>query len=185
MENYLWQKTLLDMYNMFDRVVIISDNKFDRLVANSLHNHATNTMFDEMVTLMARKNNCLLAKEIVDKALKFLMDDGKSILHNYYKKKISFKNIAEKEQINIRQIFRNFDKELASFAYYLSKIGYSTEVIQKEFGKDNIFAATYDKLLKRACGRGQMIVELPFVYNDDIAKSPVTTKYNAINVYCD
>ena len=138
-----------------------------------------------MITLMTRKNNCLLAKEIVDKALKFLTDAGKSILHNYYKKKISFKNIAEKEQINIRQIFRNFDKELASFAYYLSKIGYSTEVIQKEFGKDNIFAATYDKLHKRACGRGQIIVELPFVYNDDIAKSPVTTKYNAINVYCD
>ena len=29
MENYLWQKTLLDMYNMFDRVVVISENKFD------------------------------------------------------------------------------------------------------------------------------------------------------------
>ena len=90
MENYLWQKTLLDMYNMFDRVVIISENKFDRLVANSLHNHATNSMFDEMITLMTRKNNCLLAKEIVDKALKFLTDAGKSILHNYYKNKISY-----------------------------------------------------------------------------------------------
>ena len=45
-----------------------------------------------------------------------------------YCPQMSFKDIAKKEQINIRQIFRNFDKELSKFAYYLSQDGYDSSV---------------------------------------------------------
>ena len=66
MENFLWQKTLLDMYNSFDRNVIMSDNKFNRLVAKSMYNNNTYLLYSEMVSSMTRKNNCMLAKAIVD-----------------------------------------------------------------------------------------------------------------------
>lgn len=181
MENYLWQKTLLDMYNTFDRAIMVSNNKFERLVASSLYNHSTSLMFEEMILLMARKNNCLLAKEIVNKGLNFLTANGKKILYCYYKNKISFKKIAEQEQINIRQVFRNYDKELSSFAHYLSIIGYSAEVIQKEFGEDSIFVSTYERLRKKASTKGQMSIQLPSVYRDESSKNSVQSSYSMTN----
>ena len=123
MENFLWQKTLLDMYHSFDRNVIMSDNKFNRLVAKSMYNNNTYLLYSEMVSSMTRKNNCMLAKAIVDNALEKLRKTNNNILDFYYRLKLSFKEIAEKEQINIRQVFRNFDKELATFAYYLTEQG--------------------------------------------------------------
>lgn len=135
MENFLWQKTLLDMYNSFDRNVIMSDNKFNRLVAKSMYNNNTYLLYSEMVSSMTRKNNCMLAKAIVDNALEKLRKTNNNILDFYYRLKLSFKEIAEKEQINIRQVFRNFDKELATFAYYLTEQGYDSTAIMKEFSK--------------------------------------------------
>lgn len=171
MENYLWQKTLLDMYHVFDRAVIIADNKFDKLVSSSIINCNTNSLFDELMGLMARKNNCLLAKELVDNTLKYLNENNKNILCDYYKYKMPFKSIAQKEQINIRQVFRNFDKELASFAFILSKQGYSNEELERCFGGDNLFAQAYEKLALKTSNKPQIFVQLPNIYNDDIKKN--------------
>lgn len=171
MENYLWQKTLLDLYQHFGRVVMVSDNKFNRVVASSLFNHNTAAVFDELLILMKRKNNCLLAKELVDKAFEYLADNDKNILCDYYKHKMPFKRIAEKERINIRQVFRNYDKELSNFAYFLSGLGYNSEVIEQEFGNDNLFTQSFDRIYKKAFNKTQVSIMLPQVYNDDIKKS--------------
>ena len=119
MENFLWQKTLLDLYHTFDRIVIIMDNKFNRLVTNSLYNNNNTLLYGEMLNFMARKNNCITAKLIVDEALKILINSNNNILNLYYKEKLTFRDIAQKEGVNIRQIFRNYDKEIAKFSYLI------------------------------------------------------------------
>ncbi len=180
MENFLWQKTLLDMYHTFDRIVIILDNKFNRLVSNSLHNNNTTFLYDEMLTFMARKNNCLTAKSIVCNALDKLSATNQNILKFYYKDKMSFKDIAKKEQINIRQIFRNFDKELSKFAYYLSQDGYDSSVIEKEFGSDNLFANNYQRLEKKVNDKAKTTIKFTELYVDNKNKNYQSTS-NFVN----
>lgn len=184
MENYLWQKTLLDMYHTFDRVVMMMDNKFDRLVSNSLHSNNTNFIYDEMLEIMSRKNNCLTAKLIVDEALDRLCNKKSNILSYYYRNKMSFRSIAELEKINIRQVFRNYEKEIANFTYYLSKSGYSTPIIEEEFGKDNMFKATFNKLNNKLNNKGKMSMQLQISYSDEDNKKNQVTKFVNNNNVC-
>lgn len=182
MENFLWQKTLLDMFKNFDRHIVVADNKFNSLIAKSMYCHAQG-LYDELFSTMARKNNCLTAKQLVSKGLQLLTDSGKNILYYYYIDKIPFKVIAQRECINLRQIFRNFDKEIASFAYHLSKLGYSGEIIQKEFGTDSIFVASFEKIAKKTNNKCISNVLLPHGYCDDDIKQTyharvTTAKFN-------
>ena len=167
MENFLWQKSLLDMYHSFDRNVIMSDNKFNRLVAKSMYNNNTYLLYSEMVSSMTRKNNCMLAKAIVDNALEKLRKTNNNILDFYYRLKLSFKEIAEKEQINIRQVFRNFDKELATFAYYLTEQGYDSTAIMKEFSKDNLFLSNYTRLEIKVNNKAKFSIQMAENYVDE------------------
>lgn len=183
MENFLWQKTLLDMYNNFDRFIMIADNKFDRIVSKSLYCHGA-SLYEELMCLMARKNNCKIAKQLVEEALRLLTKQGNKILHYYYIDNLPFKTIAQMECINIRQIFRNFDKEIANFAYNLSKLGYSSDIIQKEFGTDSIFNSVYKKLDKKVNGKCAQTVLLPAEYCDDIVKTEFEIDYTS-EVYQD
>lgn len=169
MENYLWQKTLLDTYHSFDRGVMLSDNKIDRLVVASLRRNDTLLLCDEMLSIMARKNNCLLAKSLVDSALEALGATGDDVLHCYYRCKMSFKDIAEKKGINIRQVFRNYDKELAKFAYSLSKMGYDSTILGEEFGCDGLFVTAYNRLQKKASDKMRVNIQLTDTYVDDAA----------------
>lgn len=171
MENYLWQKTLLELYQNFSREVIVADNKFKRLVSASLYNHNTESTIDDLWCLMTRRNNCLTAKRLVEDAFKFLNSKGKYILCLYHKNNMSFKDIAEKKKINIRQVFRHYDKEIASFANFLTKRGFSSDVIKKQFDKDILFSNTFDKIERKANNKVQVSVKLPYSYNDDIAKN--------------
>ncbi len=167
MENFLWQKTLLDMYHSFDRNVIMSDNKFNRLVAKSMYNNNTYLLYSEMVSSMTRKNNCMLAKCIVDNALEKLRKTNNNILDFYYRLKLSFKEIAEKEQINIRQVFRNFDKELAKFAFYLTEQGYDSAAIMKEFGMDSLFLSNYNRLQIKVNNKAKFSIQMAENYVDE------------------
>lgn len=184
MENYLWQKTLLDLYHQFGRAVMIADNKFDRIVTQSLFNHNTNMLVDDLFCVMARKNNCLTAKVLVDQAFKYLISNNKNILCDYHKNKMSFKNIAQKENINIRQVFRNYDKELAAFAGFLTQCGYSTEVIQLEFGSDSLFSNAFEKIAQKANNRTQVCLQLPYTYCDDNKKGEYGGNFTKENHVC-
>lgn len=166
MEKYLWQKTLLELYHTFDSSAILMDQKFEKLLKKSFGNNNCQYFFDEVFYLMKSKNNCLLAKEIVDFALNAMCKEKKFILNYYFKKKYSFKKIANIEQINIRQVFRNFDKELAMFAFYLSKQGFDTDRIESEFKSDFKFFDTYKKLLHKSSKNIYYSVKLPMQYVD-------------------
>lgn len=178
MENYLWQKTLLNMYHIYDRSIMVSDNKFDRVVTSSLYNHNTDFVMEELMCLVTRKNNCLTAKSIVDRGLKYLSDSGQNILCSYYKDKLPFKKIADNEKINIRQVFRNFDKELARFVYFLSKNGYDSGRIEKEFASDSLFFLNYEKLFKKINSKNQISIQLHYSYNDDKKDNIVGYKHS-------
>ena len=191
MENFLWQKTLLDLYHTFDRIVIIMDNKFNRLVTNSLYNNNNTLLYGEMLNFMARKNNCITAKLIVDEALKILINSNNNILNLYYKEKLTFRDIAKKEGVNLRKIFRNYDNEIAKFSYLLSKKGYDSKIIKQEFEGDNLFMSAYYKLKAKAEGKTRLTFHIPEVYVDENNKNADTDtrfikdNYAGINVYVD
>ena len=93
---------------------------------------------------------------------------------------MSFKDIAKKEQIIIRQIFRNFDKELSKFAYYLSQDGYDSSVIEKEFGSDNLFANNYQRLEKKVNDKAKTTIKFTELYVDNKNKNYQSTS-NFVN----
>lgn len=171
MENYLWQKALLNLYPRLHAISIATDKEFDRKVAGSCSRFNSEYLFDEIFDLLIKKNNCKLAKAIMDKAFKKLEEENKKVLLLRYADNLSFKDIAKRENVNIRQVFRNFNKELAYFSFLMSKDGFDSLMIEKEFQNDTLFYSAYIKELEKFNNKSESFFKTHLHYNDGRAKS--------------
>lgn len=176
MEKYLWQKALLNLYHRLEGMKASKDREIDRMAIGASPKHNLQTLFDDMFDVMKKRNNCALAKEIVDKAFDKLMKEDKNILISRYSNNLSFKEIAVKHCINLRQVFRNYNKELAYFSFLLSQDGYSAKELEAEFKDDALFFAAYRKELERASAKNESFVKIPLHYEDGKTKDKMSTR---------
>lgn len=146
MENYLWCKTLLEAYKDLKPEIKAQDRKLDKLVGKSfLDRGDTLVCLEDMRKVILHKKNCQIAKQLVEKVV-LRGEFEKSVLYWRYFVGQQFSDVAATLNKQIRQVFRQRDKELASFAKVLSGMGYDEDRLEKEFGEDLYFEKMYKKV---------------------------------------
>ncbi len=168
MEKYLWQKTLLELYSGYKTCIVSCDNKLTRLIRKAFGTHgSTYDQLDDMRLVVLRKKHCQYAKQMIEKALASIKPMTSSVLYWRYMRGRQFNEIANEMNIPIRQVFRKYDKEMSHFASSLATQGYTTEVIEEEFGADSYFSYAYDRLCTK---------------NANVSKQPIVTCLISLDV---
>lgn len=145
MENYLWCKTLLEAYKDLKREILAQDRKMDKLIGKSFLGGDTLVTLEEMRKVVLHKKNCQIAKEIIEKVI-LQGEFEKSVLYWRYVAGQQYSDVASIINKQMRQVFRQKDKELVLFAKTLSGMGYDEDGLEKEFGEDAYFVKIHKKV---------------------------------------
>lgn len=149
MKNNLWQKTILELYVDYDSKIRGYDSKIDKLVRRGFDvKLSTLDLVENMRLLILYKKNVQYAKIIVNNVFS-KVDVKKSIVYQRYYLGLKFVDIAKKMKLQLRTVFRHFDKEMNTINFIMNSLGYDNDTLEKEFSFDSFFMNAYNRILAK------------------------------------
>ena len=146
MKNNLWQKTILELYVDYDSKIRGYDAKIDKLVRRGFDvKLSTLDLVENMRLLILYKKNVQYAKIIVNEVFS-KVDVKKSIVYQRYYLGLKFVDIAKKMKLQLRTVFRHFDKEMNTICFIMNSLGYDNDTLEKEFSFDSFFMNAYNRI---------------------------------------
>lgn len=138
MKNNTWGKTILSVYNYFDRVSdaidkLVKQNAYNSFyfVGNNQSQNGVMAVADRIIELIERKKRLINIRVLADKALMECDRGAAQILIERYMDGDSSQDIADRHNLNIRTYFRHLLSAEEKFCSLLAKYGFDEKKLKE------------------------------------------------------
>ena len=143
MEQFIWAKTILEVYKHLERATYIIDGTVDKI---SLMPELTiNDLSAKLINLTERKVNLINLKLIVEQLLSKCSPKHIRVLSLKYIQGLSASEIAEVMKVNSRTIFRLTNSALQEFVTNMKRSGFTANYLFKHLKKEKWILSQFAK----------------------------------------
>lgn len=136
----LWARIILQSYKNVDRIVESLDRTIDCVAMQGFNSRTgyatTEQVIEKIIDLTYRKQGLINFKVIAREVMKCMKKDYIKLLNLKFNKNRKFHEIASEMNISLRTVFRYYDKALHQFSCMLKLLGYTDEMLEKEYSSE-------------------------------------------------
>ena len=135
-----WSNTLIVAYSHLPKIVKIIDSRVENRVNSGfqsvhLQRGVTNEqLYGDILQLIGEKHKMYNLYHIVNDGLDEIKDNCRLLIELRYFRKKTWNEISQTHGIPMRTLHRRIDEALTRFQKAISKMGYTEEFLEKEYG---------------------------------------------------
>lgn len=147
MDNKIWARTLLDLYEKLNCMVNSSERQIDSTVrCMGQQGGDSLKQFDRLIKQIAHKDLYKLTLQLINKILS-KMEKKETLIMRHIEHK-PYKVISVQTNKSLRTIFRKYDAEIDNFAKIMNCLGYNFDKCNQLWGDIKAFSSTYERIVK-------------------------------------
>lgn len=147
MDNKIWARTLLDLYEKLNCMVNSSERQIDSMVrCMGQQGGDTLKQFDRLIKQIAHKDLYRLTLQLIDSILDRMEKKSTLVMRHIENK--PYRVISVETNKSLRTIFRKYDAEIENFAKILHCLGYDSAKCNEVWGKEKTFKNAYARIEK-------------------------------------
>lgn len=152
-EEIIWSKTILTVYRYLERVAGSIDKIVLRSGLSSGNIYGQNYLYNnvlsisqKLIDLSERKVTLINLKVLTEEILKKLKQEDVKILIDRYIDGRKFKDIALRNEVSMRTVYRRLDASEASFARFLQVKGFPASKLAKMLANEKWIMSAYQHI---------------------------------------